>query len=115
MVGGDHGFMHTHSHEEFVMKDGITGAVFSDIFNAAYFIMMTITTVGYGDQTPQTSVGKGAAIVAMPFGAFFMAMPLAIIGNNCEQAGKALVRRSDASKALRTMTPTSFDTTSGRS
>ena len=58
--------MHTHGHEEFVMKDGITGAVFSDIFNAAYFIMMTIITVGCGDQTPKTSVVKGAAIMAMP-------------------------------------------------
>ena len=47
MEGGDPGFMHTHGHEEFVMKYGITGAVFSDIFNAAYFIMVTITTVGY--------------------------------------------------------------------
>ena len=62
-------------HEKVVMKDGITGAVFSDFFNAAYFIIMTITTVGYGDQTPQTSVGKGAAIVAMPFGAFLWLCP----------------------------------------
>ena len=40
-----------------------------------------MTTVGYGDQSPASSVGKGLAIVMMIFGVLFTAMPLTIVGN----------------------------------
>jgi len=40
-----------------------------------------MTTVGYGDQSPVSSSGKGLAIMMMIFGVLFTAMPLTIIGN----------------------------------
>ena len=59
---------------------------FEDIFAAAYFICITMTSVGYGDQIPQTKGASLVAAFAMLFGTFFMAMPIAIIGNNFERA-----------------------------
>ncbi len=40
-----------------------------------------MTSVGYGQRFPTSSMGKGVAIVAAIFGAFYMAMPLTIIGS----------------------------------
>ena len=59
---------------------------FSDILNTAYFVCITMTSVGYGDQIPQTQLAAAVAGFAMLFGALFMAMPIAIIGNNFERA-----------------------------
>ena len=41
----------------------------------------SMTSVGYGQRFPKSSMGKGVAIVAAIFGAFYMAMPLTIIGS----------------------------------
>jgi len=67
--------------------------VFTDVFNTAYYCMVTITTVGYGDQIPASMIGRAVGIVVMLFGAFFMAMPLAIIGNNFDEAWNNEERR----------------------
>jgi hypothetical protein len=40
-----------------------------------------MTSVGYGGRYPKSPMGKGIAIVAAIFGAFYMAMPLTIIGS----------------------------------
>merc|ERR1719424_287062 len=44
-----------------------------------------MTTVGYGDVSPNTIVGRIITSFAMVFGVLFLSMPLAIVGNNfCE-------------------------------
>lgn len=40
-----------------------------------------MTSVGYGQRFPVTMVGKGVAMASALFGAFYMAMPLTIIGS----------------------------------
>ena len=45
-------------------------------------MIVTFTTVGYGDTSPTTISGKCITIVAMLVGVVFMAMPLSIVGNN---------------------------------
>ncbi|ETW09882.1 hypothetical protein, variant 1 [Aphanomyces invadans] len=59
-----------------------TKCPFTDIFNAGYFVMVSVATVGYGDQVPDLdnpiSVLVTSAILI--FGALYLAMPLAIIG-----------------------------------
>jgi hypothetical protein len=45
-----------------------------------------MTTVGYGDQYPAYDDGRMLACFVMIFGALFMSMPLAIIGNEYEEA-----------------------------
>lgn len=61
---------------------------FTDQMNAAYFLVITLTTIGYGDQIPQSHGGKFVAIVIAFLGSFYMAMPLAIIGSKFEEAYK---------------------------
>eukprot|EP00756_Hemistasia_phaeocysticola_P017550 Hpha_TRINITY_DN15544_c2_g10::TRINITY_DN15544_c2_g10_i1::g.108159::m.108159 len=55
-------------------------ARFPSIPDALWWAIVTMTTVGYGDVTPQTALGKAINSMAMMFGVLFFAMPIAIIG-----------------------------------
>ncbi|ETV87321.1 hypothetical protein, variant 3 [Aphanomyces astaci] len=59
-----------------------TKCQFTDIFNAGYFVMVSVATVGYGDQVPDLDnpVSVLVTCVLLIFGALYLAMPLAIIG-----------------------------------
>jgi voltage-gated potassium channel len=48
--------------------------------HAMWFVIVTITTVGYGDVTPVTDSGKVVASVLSVTGVLYMAMPLSIVG-----------------------------------
>ena len=52
-----------------------------DMIDSMWVIIVTLTSVGYGGRFPQSSAGKGVAVVAALFGLFAQAMPLTIIGN----------------------------------
>ncbi|KAG1711891.1 hypothetical protein DVH05_009130 [Phytophthora capsici] len=57
---------------------------FTDIFNTAYFVMLTVATVGYGGQLPSLK-NPGSMILtmlAMILGQMYFSMPVAIIGTN---------------------------------
>ena len=56
--------------------------VFESIPMAVWFMIVTMTTVGYGDVSPRSTIGKFIASLAAIFGVLFLAMPLAIVGNN---------------------------------
>ena len=47
-------------------------------------MMVTITTVGYGDQIPTNGMSRSLAALAMLLGAAYLATPLAVIGNKFE-------------------------------
>lgn len=55
---------------------------FTDMPAALWFTMVTVTTVGYGDLSPTTWRGQLFCIVVILTGIIFLAMPLAIVGNN---------------------------------
>ena len=55
------------SHDEFDSE-------FDNFFNSAYLVLITITTVGYGDFFPKTIMGKILAIFIAIFGAFLISM-----------------------------------------
>lgn len=55
---------------------------FQSIPHAIWFVFVTMTTVGYGDVSPASSLAKFIDIFAMIFGVLFLSMPLAILGNN---------------------------------
>ena len=57
-----------------------------DLFEATYFTVVSMTTVGYGDQKPSYDLGKFFTLCVCFFGALFVSMPLAIIGNEYEAA-----------------------------
>ncbi|OQS04162.1 Voltage-gated Ion Channel (VIC) Superfamily [Thraustotheca clavata] len=56
-------------------------SVFEDVFSAVWFVIVTITSVGYGDMVPKTMPGKFIAVLAMIFGACYTAMPLTLVGS----------------------------------
>lgn len=58
----------------------------ADLFSATFFSVVAMTTTGYGTQVPQYALGRALVIVVMFFGAVFLSMPLAIIGNEYEDA-----------------------------
>lgn len=53
---------------------------FSSIPQSVYWAIVTITTVGYGDIAPQTSLGQLVAAIAMICGYAIIAVPTGIIG-----------------------------------
>jgi len=53
---------------------------FNNIPRSIYWAIVTITTVGYGDISPQTPVGQFIAGLAMIFGYAIIAVPTGIIG-----------------------------------
>jgi hypothetical protein len=65
----------------FYDEDGVA-MTFRNIPHTMYFMMVTMTTTGYGDQYPSTTPGKLLAAIAAVFGILFLAMPLTIVGNS---------------------------------
>jgi len=59
--------------------DGSEPAVFQSIPDAAWWALVTVTTVGYGDQVPRTSAGKLVAAVAMLTGLIGVSSIISII------------------------------------
>ncbi|CEG43438.1 voltage-gated ion channel superfamily [Plasmopara halstedii] len=55
---------------------------FTDIFNTGYFVMLTVSTVGYGSQVPSMNNFGSLLLVClvMIFGTIYFSMPLAIVG-----------------------------------
>ena len=51
-------------------------------FVAYWFVMVTMTTVGYGDMVPSTYPGYFAAVIVMVIGLTVTALPIAIVGGN---------------------------------
>jgi hypothetical protein len=55
---------------------------FLSVFDASWFTIATITTVGYGDLSPTSDIGKMLAMICMVLGLLAMAMPVTVLGNN---------------------------------
>ena len=55
---------------------------FQSIFHSMWWCIATITTVGYGDDTPITPFGKLIASLAMLSGVMIIAFPTSILGTN---------------------------------
>ena len=52
---------------------------FTNIPQSIYWAVVTLTTVGYGDVTPQTNIGKAIAMVIMVMGYGILAVPTGIV------------------------------------
>ena len=83
---------------------------FNSIPHSIYWTIVTLTTVGYGDISPQTGLGKFIATIIMIIGYGIIAVPTGIVsaeyvtkskkdqsdeGRACEACGTGIVR-SDA-------------------
>ena len=65
-----------------VEKGGPAEEDFDNIPNCAWFMLVTFSTVGYGDRSPGTWAGKLITCVAIVGGVLFMAMPITIVGSS---------------------------------
>ena len=58
----------------------VTGAeTFGDFFDALYWSTVTLTTVGYGDLTPVTDIGRVVSMLSAIFGVAVIALPSGVI------------------------------------
>lgn len=58
----------------------ITGEqTFNSFFDAVYWATVTLTTVGYGDLTPVTDVGRFISMISSLFGVAIIALPSGVI------------------------------------
>lgn len=68
----------------YLVEGGKNG--FSSILDSIYWAIVTITTVGYGDISPATPLGKFIASAIMLIGYAIIAVPTGIITNEMAQA-----------------------------
>jgi len=64
---------------------------FSDLYDCVYFTIVTITTVGYGDMSPKTYVGKLIALIASCVGICNLTFLINIIGECFEEIFRIFV------------------------
>lgn len=92
----------------YVYEDG-TENPNNSIFTCFWLMIITITTVGYGDISPITLQGKLVAVLAMIFGIIYTAMPLAIVGSfffdAYDKQKKATKKPDDIGASMRTAIP----------
>jgi len=63
----------------YMIEGTIPGTQFTDIPTSIYWAIVTITTVGYGDITPITSVGRALSAFVMLLGYTIIAVPTGIV------------------------------------
>jgi voltage-gated potassium channel len=64
---------------------------FTSIPRSIYWAIVTMTTVGYGDISPQTSLGQAIAAVVMILGFAIIAVPTGIVSSEMTRAGGGAV------------------------
>ncbi|ORY95870.1 hypothetical protein BCR43DRAFT_440718 [Syncephalastrum racemosum] len=85
--------------ETFVDPDGNPSS-FDSIPAAFWFVLVTITTTGYGDMVPATFIGKLVTFPAMMFGVLLIALPSIIVGRNFTIVWEAMRRRQYYSELM---------------
>ncbi len=77
----------------FIVESGVPGSQFTDIPTSIYWAVVTMTTVGYGDITPVTNIGRFFSTLVMLLGYTTMAVPPAIVTSEMVKGTKNKVRR----------------------
>jgi voltage-gated potassium channel Kch len=63
------------------LESGIENSKMKTVLDALWWCIATVTTVGYGDVVPVTSLGRIVAIIYMFFGITLIATLLAVVTN----------------------------------
>ena len=63
----------------YMIEGNIPGSQFNNIPNSIYWAIVTMTTVGYGDITPATGLGKFLSACVMLIGYTIIAVPTGIV------------------------------------
>ncbi|KHN77867.1 Potassium voltage-gated channel subfamily B member 1 [Toxocara canis] len=82
----------------FLEKDEV-GTEFYSIPAACWWCVVTMTTIGYGDSIPQTSVGKMIATLASVCGIIVLAFPISMIVEKFASAQQRAIEREASKQA----------------
>lgn len=63
----------------YMIEGDVPGSEFNNIPNSIYWAIVTMTTVGYGDITPVTPVGRFLSAIIMLTGYTIIAVPTGIV------------------------------------
>jgi len=73
------------------MRDDQSESPFSNLYNCIYFTVVTMTTLGYGDISPQSYVGKLAAMATVVAGLCNITFLINIVGDCFEEVFREFV------------------------
>lgn len=77
--------------ETFINSDG-DPTQFASIPSAAWFVIVTITTVGYGEITPRSFLGKLITLPLLVFGLLLIALPSFVLGREFSLVWEKMTR-----------------------
>ena len=68
----------------YVMIDMDETFLFDSILNSIWCTIITMTTIGYGDFFPRTSIGRSIIVVLTIWGAFVVSLMVVVLNNALE-------------------------------
>ena len=74
----------------YMIEGTLPNSQFNNIPNSIYWAIVTMTTVGYGDITPVTGLGKFLSACVMLIGYTIIAVPTGIVSASMLALGRAL-------------------------
>ena len=77
----------------YMIEGNVPGSDFNNIPNSIYWAIVTMTTVGYGDITPITPVGRFISAVIMLIGYTIIAVPTGIVSATMVSQHKEFAKR----------------------
>lgn len=77
----------------YMIEGDVPGSGFNNIPNSIYWAIVTMTTVGYGDITPVTAIGRFISAVIMLIGYTIIAVPTGIVSATMVSEHKNLEKR----------------------
>eukprot|EP00659_Diplonema_papillatum_P010736 gene10736-16532_t len=74
---------------------------FQSVAHTFWWALVTLTTVGYGNEVPRSAAGKAVAVCTMLCGTLVIAFPMVIIGQNFQEMYAAHCRKLRAKEKKR--------------
>lgn len=68
-------------------------STYNNVFDSIYWTIITMTTLGYGDQYPKTTMGKVIACATVLMGIMYLTFAINIIGGSFDEAYGRYLRR----------------------
>lgn len=84
----------------YLIEGEVPGTDFTSIPVTVYWAVVTLTTVGFGDITPQTTMGQFLAAIIMLMGYGMIAVPTGIVSVELAYAANAARRTGDPSASV---------------
>jgi len=77
----------------FMVEGTHEGTSFNNVPNSIYWAVVTLTTVGYGDITPMTTLGRFLSVVIMLVGYTVLAVPTGIVSASMIQESRKSINK----------------------